>query len=61
MHGVADPVAEVGSESDKAPAKARKCSGKRLKEWKILEDINGTHQRAQEALTVTTEPFLTNR
>jgi hypothetical protein len=45
MHGVADPVAEDGSESDEAPAKVLKCSGKRLDEWKTLKEINGSSDR----------------
>ncbi len=48
---MADPVAEDGSESDEAQAKVCKCSGKRSKEWKILTEMNGTRERAQDALT----------
>ncbi len=51
MQGVADPAPEDGSESDEVPAKLRKCSGKKLEEWKFLEDIGGTREKAQEALT----------
>ena len=51
MQGVADPAPEDRSESDEVPAKLRKYSGKRSEEWKILEDIGGTREKAQEALT----------
>ena len=44
MQGVADPAPEDRSESDEVPAKLRKCSGKRLGEWKFLEDIGGTRE-----------------
>ncbi len=49
-----DPGADDGSEShcDETLAKVCKCSGKRSKEWKILTEMNRTHERAQEALTV---------
>ena len=47
MQGAADPAQEDRSESDEVPAKLRKCSGKRLEEWKNLKYIGGT----QEALT----------
>ncbi len=46
-----DPAPEDRSESDEVPVKVRKCSGKRLEEWKTLEDIGGTREKAQEALT----------
>ncbi len=49
MQGVADPVPEDRSESDEVPAKVRRCSEKM--EWKNLEDIGGTRERAQAALT----------
>ncbi len=54
---MADPVAEDGSESDEAPAKVRKCCGKRLDEWKfqvlwnVFTEMNETHETGQEALT----------
>ena len=51
MHGVADPGPEDGSENEEEPAKLRKCSGKRLEEWKILENFTGSRDKAQEVLT----------
>jgi hypothetical protein len=51
MHGVADPAPEDGSESEEVQAELRKCSGKRSEEWKILEDIAGSREKAQEVLT----------
>jgi hypothetical protein len=51
MNCVADPLAEDGSESDEAPAKVRKCTGRRSEDWKILTETEGTHETAQEALT----------
>ncbi len=48
---MADPAPEDGSESEEEPAKLRKCSGKRLEEWKILEDLAGSRDKAQEVLT----------
>jgi hypothetical protein len=51
MHGVADPIPEDGTESEEEPAKLRKCSGKRSEEWKILEDIAGDRDKAQEVPT----------
>ncbi len=53
MQGVADPAPEDGSKSDEVLAKLRtsKCRGKRSEEWKILEDIAGTREKAQEVLT----------
>ena len=53
MHGVADPIPEEGTESDseEEPATLRKCSGKRSEEWKILEDIAGDRDKAQEVPT----------
>ena len=44
MQGVADPAPEDRSESDEVPAKLRKCSGKRSKEWENLEDIGGIRE-----------------
>jgi hypothetical protein len=44
MHGVADPAPQDRSKSDEVLAKLRKCSGKRSKEWKKLEDIGGTRE-----------------
>ena len=52
-----DPNAEDGSESDEAPAKVRKCGGKRLEEcnfqvlWNCSTEMNETHETGQEALT----------
>ena len=51
MQGVADPAPEDRSESNEVQIKVRKCSGKRSEEWKFLEDIGGTREKAQEALT----------
>ncbi len=51
MQGVAGPAPEDILESNEVPVKVRKCSGKRSEEWKILEDIGGTRDKAQEALT----------
>jgi hypothetical protein len=51
MHSVADQILEDGTESEEEPAKLRKCSGKRLEEWKILEDIAGGLDKAQEVPT----------
>jgi hypothetical protein len=51
MHGVADPIPEGGAESEEVRAKLRKCSGKRSEEWKILEDIAGDRDKAQEVPT----------
>ena len=51
MHGVADPIPEGGAESEEEQAKLRKCSGKRSEEWKILEDIAGDRDKAQEVPT----------
>jgi hypothetical protein len=49
MQGVADPALEDRSESDEVLAKLRKCSGKRSEEWKIMEDIGGTQEKAQDS------------
>ena len=51
MQGVADRALEDRAESDEVPVKVRKCSGKRSEEWNFLEDIGGTREKAQEALT----------
>ncbi len=48
---MADPAPEDGSESEEVQAKLRKCSGKRSEEWKILADIVGSREKAQEVLT----------
>jgi hypothetical protein len=52
MQGMADPAPEDRAESDEVPVKVRKCSGRRSEEWKFLEDIGGTREKAQEALTL---------
>jgi hypothetical protein len=47
---VADTVAEDESESDEAPAKVSKCTGRRSEDWKILAEMEGPRATAQEAL-----------